>query len=206
MEGASASHNDSPLEAMSQLGFFDSPRRVLVNDASGQIVYERRMLAAEEAACAFEELRDTIAWRTERRMMYEREVDVPRLVSSMSLEDEAVPPMLADMRARVEARAGTRFNSAGFNLYRDGRDSVAPHNDTLRELAAGAPIALVSLGATRRMTIRSKASPRRAFDIDVEAGSLLIMSYQTQLTYDHAIPKTSDRVGPRISVAFRVRV
>jgi alkylated DNA repair dioxygenase AlkB len=91
------------------------------------------------------------------------------------------------------------------NLYRDGHDSVAPHNDHLSELIPGEPIALVSLGATRRMTIRSKAKPRRIFDLDLEPGSLLVMSYQTQRTYDHGIPKTKDAVGPRISLAFRVR-
>ena len=27
------------------------------------------------------------------------------------------------------------FNSVGLNLYRDGRDSVAPHNDHLYEMS-----------------------------------------------------------------------
>ena len=91
------------------------------------------------------------------------------------------------------------------NFYRDGRDSVAPHNDHLYEIVAGHPIALISLGATRLMTIRSKTLPRRVFDLDLEAGSLLLMSYETQLHYDHGIPKTRAAVGPRISVALRVR-
>jgi alkylated DNA repair dioxygenase AlkB len=55
------------------------------------------------------------------------------------------------------------------------------------------------------MTIRSKAKPRRTFDLDLEGGSLLLMSYETQLHYDHGIPKTRAAVGPRISVALRVR-
>ncbi|MEO7201348.1 MAG: alpha-ketoglutarate-dependent dioxygenase AlkB [Candidatus Tumulicola sp.] len=55
------------------------------------------------------------------------------------------------------------------------------------------------------MTIRSKARPRRSFDIDLEPGSLLLMSYETQLHYDHGIPKTAASIGGRISLAFRVR-
>ncbi len=106
--------------------------------------------------------------------------------------------------ARLRA-TGAPFNSVGLNLYRDGRDSVAPHNDHLYEIAAGYPIALVSLGATRLMTIRSKSKPRRIFDLDLEAGSLLLMSYETQRHYDHGIPKTRATTGPRISVALRVR-
>jgi alkylated DNA repair dioxygenase AlkB len=55
------------------------------------------------------------------------------------------------------------------------------------------------------MTIRSKVKPRRIFDLDLEEGSLLLMSYETQKHYDHGIPKTRAAVGPRISVALRVR-
>ena len=53
--------------------------------------------------------------------------------------------------------------------------------------------------------ICAKASPRRAFPVDLAAGSLLVMSYETQLHYTHGVPKTSEPVGPRISLAFRVR-
>src|SRR5262249_8644992 len=97
------------------------------------------------------------------------------------------------------------FNSVGLNFYRDGRDSVAPHNDHLDEIVRGFPITLLSLGSTRRMTIRAKASPRRVLHVDLVAGSLLTMSYQTQLHYTHGIPKTKEPVGGRISLAFRVR-
>jgi alkylated DNA repair dioxygenase AlkB len=83
---------------------------------------------------------------------------------------------------------GVPFNSVGLNLYRDGRDSVAPHNDHLSEIRKGFPIALISLGATRRMTIRGKAPPRRVIHVDLEAGSLLVMGYGTQLHYTHGVP------------------
>ena len=59
------------------------------------------------------------------------------------------------------------------------------------------------------MTIRSKTTRgkgrRRIFDLDLEGGSLLLMSYETQLHYDHGVPKTRAAVGPRISIALRVR-
>jgi hypothetical protein len=42
--------------------------------------------------------------------------------------------------------------------------------------------------------------------VDLAAGSLLSMDYDTQLHYDHGIPKLSTPCGPRISLAFRVRV
>jgi alkylated DNA repair dioxygenase AlkB len=137
--------------------------------------------------------------------MYDRNVDVPRLVARYRLDDPDVPAPLADAAARTSQATGTRFNSVGLNFYRDGRDSVAPHNDHLYEIVAEHPIALISLGATRLMTIRSKKAPRRILDLDLENGSLLVMSYETQLHYDHGVPKTKTPADARISIALRVR-
>jgi len=145
--------------------------------------------------------------------MYDRDVDVPRLVARYRLDDASLPAAIASAASRATALTGAPFNSAGLNLYRDGRDSVAPHNDRLYEIVVGYPIALISLGATRLMTVRSKAPfvdaqgklRRRVFDLDLEDGSLLLMSYETQRRYDHGIPKTSAAVGARISLALRVR-
>lgn len=107
--------------------------------------------------------------------------------------------------ADVYATSSSRYPSVWLNLYRDGRDSVAPHNDHLYDIRAGFPIALLSLGAARRMTIRAKEPPRRVIHVDLEPGSLLVMDYTTQLHYTHAVPKTDAAVGERISLAFRVK-
>jgi len=139
--------------------------------------------------------------------MYDREVDVPRLLGSFRLDPapDATPTAVLDAAERVVARLGTPFNSVGLNLYRDGRDSVAPHNDHLYDIREGFPIALLSLGATRRMTIRAKAPPRRSLHVDLQAGSLLVMDYATQIHYTHGVPKTNAAIGERISLAFRVK-
>ena len=142
--------------------------------------------------------------------MYDRDVDVPRLTAHFHLategpEDGRAPAAILQAAHHVIANTAVPFNSVGLNLYRDGRDSVAPHNDHLDVIAEAFPIALLSLGATRRMTIRAKASPRRALHVDLEGGSLLMMSYATQLHYTHGIPKTAEAVGERISLAFRVK-
>jgi alkylated DNA repair dioxygenase AlkB len=116
-----------------------------------------------------------------------------------------VPDSIRDAARRVIERLDVPFNSVGLNLYRDGRDSVAPHNDHLDEIRQGFPIGLLSLGATRRMTIRAKESPKRTMHVDLEPGSLLVMDYATQLHYTHAVPKTTEPIGERISLAFRVK-
>jgi len=191
---------------LQQLGLFGDGRRTLVDDATGKIVYVPAWVDAATAGRWFDALHDAVPWRSERRQMYDREVDVPRLVASYRLDaDEAIPAVVAEIAALGTTAAGAPFNAVGLNLYRNGDDSVAPHNDHLDEIVEGRPIALVSLGATRRMTLRSKARPRRILDLDLETGSLLLMSWETQVHYDHGIPKVRDAVGPRISLALRVK-
>ena len=181
------------------------PGGVLADDERGRIAYTPRFVDARTAAAWFDELRPAVEWKAERRRMYDREVDVPRLTAHFRLEGGDPPPAIQEAARRVVAATGVPFNAVGLNLYRDGRDSVAPHNDHLYEIVEGHPIALLSLGATRRMTIRAKAPPRRVLHVDLEAGSLLMMSYATQLHYTHGVPKTRAAVGERISLAFRVK-
>ena len=192
---------------MSQLSLFEPGDTVVTDDERGRITYKPRFVDAPTAEAWFMELRTAVQWRGETRLMYEKEVDVPRLMGSYRLDPPpaGAPACILDAAARVSSHLGVPFNSVGLNLYRDGRDSVAPHNDRLKEICEGAPIALLSLGATRRMTVRAKAAPPRVMHIDLEAGSLFVMDYATQLHYTHAVPKTTAPVGERISLAFRLK-
>jgi alkylated DNA repair dioxygenase AlkB len=203
---------------MSQLSLFESSETVFVDDGSGRIAYMPRFVPADIAHAWFAELRHAVSWKAERRRMYDRDVDVPRLTAHFLLapEDRGLPPAILAAARHVIEKTGVAFNSVGLNLYRSGRDSVAPHNDHLYAIVEGFPIALLSLGATRRMTIRAKPlapqdapsrsdGARRTFHVPLETGSLLMMSYETQLHYTHGVPKTAETVGERISLAFRVK-
>jgi alkylated DNA repair dioxygenase AlkB len=199
---------------MTQFGLFDAPL-ALVDGERGRVTYYERFVPSDEAEAAFAALRDGVDWHANRRMMYEREVDVPRLTAHFSLaelvsgEAEGIDAdgasAIAGLARRLSEALGAPFNSVGLNFYRDGNDSVAPHNDRLGELVKGEPIALVSLGSTRRMLIRSKTPGEPALPIDLEAGSLLVMSWSSQSHYTHGVAKTKAPGGGRISVAFRVR-
>jgi alkylated DNA repair dioxygenase AlkB len=183
--------------------FGAGPQRLL-DDATGLIEYRPSVVPEALAAAWFESLFALVPWRHQRRVMYERELDVPRLTASYRLDEPQMPTPLADAAMLVRREFGCDFNSVGLNLYRDQNDSVAPHNDRLGDLVPGHPIVLLSLGATRRMRIQGKAS-RAKLELDLEPGSLLLMDYETQKHYDHGIPKQRAAVGPRISLAFRMR-
>jgi len=198
---------------MTQLGLFDAELSMIDNER-GSVTYRPDFVPTERADAYFATLRAGVDWHAQRRVMYEREVDVPRLTAHFRLDrvvshtegitDDAFE-ILRDVAARVTEAIAAPFNSVGLNFYRDGNDSVAPHNDRLQDLVAGEPIALLSLGAPRRMLIRSKRPGEQAVPIDLAAGSLLVMNYVSQRHYTHGVAKTRVPVGPRISVALRVR-
>lgn len=193
---------------MGQLAFgfdFLGEPSVLVDDASGRIVYAPGIVPRALADAWFAALHETIEWRSEKRPMYDRVVDVPRLTAYYR-GVEGWPEPLAQARSYAESFSGVSFNSVGLNLYRDGRDSVAMHNDHTEELAPRSAVALISLGATRKMHVQSKGRPRRTFDVALEPGSIFLMAGAAQHHWEHGIPKTREAVGPRISLAFRQRL
>ncbi|MBX9403172.1 alpha-ketoglutarate-dependent dioxygenase AlkB [Lysobacter sp. BMK333-48F3] len=190
---------------MHQASLFAPTPQQFIADAEGGVRYLPGVFGADEAAQLFDSLLAQADWNAQTRMMYERLVDVPRRIASYRLDRDRLPPLLAQTAQRVGERLETAFNSVGLNLYRDGADSVALHNDKLDELIAGQPIAVLSLGATRRMLLRAKRPPHRQWQVELEPGSLLVMSHASQRHYDHGIPKAPGVSEARISLAFRVR-
>lgn len=178
-----------------------------IDDAEGGVRYLPGVFDRDWCERLFEVLWHQAEWNSQQRMMYERLVEVPRRMASYRLDRERgrLPPMLEETAQRIGERLAAPFNSVGLNLYRDGRDSVAPHNDKLHDLAPRQPIAVLSLGATRRMTICAKRAPHTQWHMELEAGSLVVMSHASQHHYDHGIPKSPGVVDPRISIALRVR-
>jgi len=152
-------------------------------------------------------LRDVVPWRAERREMYERTVDVPRLVCSYGANDELPEPTLVAVRDALNARyadeLGEPFVTAGLCYYRDGRDSVAWHGDRIgRGRSENTMVAIVSLGAERKLSLRPRLGGE-SIGFPVGHGDLLVMGGTCQRTWDHAVLKTAKPVGPRISVQFR---
>ncbi len=158
----------------------------------------------------FDALVHTIPWRAERRQMYDRVLDVPRLVSFHDLTSDPSPhPAIARLRVRLNdiyaRELGEPFTSAGMCLYRDGNDSVAWHGDTVgRSSTEDTMVAILSLGATRVLALRPR-SGGRSLRLPQSHGDLLVMGGSCQRTWEHAVPKTAKPTGPRISIQFRPR-
>ena len=171
------------------------------------------------AGLLFDQLISSVDWRAEQRRMYERTVDVPRLLSFYD-EGNPLPHQVLERANRTLNRhyakeLGEPFTTAGLCLYRDGRDSVAWHGDTIgRGRTADTMVAIVSLGAARALLLRPRAggpsqrpgASRRygsSLRYDLGHGDLLVMGGSCQRTWEHAVAKTARAVGQRISVQFR---
>lgn len=151
----------------------------------------------------FDEILGSRNWEQRSRKMYDKRMQEPRLTAPWNLEsgEPLQPPVLEEIRVVLSARYLREFDSVGFNLYRDGRDSVAWHGDRIRKEIDDPIVALVSVGEPRKFLLRPKGGGgSRAFVL--ERGDLLVTGGKTQRAWEHSVPKVA-KAGPRISLAYR---
>jgi alkylated DNA repair dioxygenase AlkB len=157
----------------------------------------------------FPDLVAAVPWRAERREMYDRVVDVPRLVHTYGIGEQLPFGALTEARDVLSRHylpeLGEPFVTAGCCYYRDGRDSVAWHGDNQgRGRAQDTMVAIVSFGSPRKLLLRPRGGAT-AHTFPLGHGDLVVMGGSCQRTWEHAVPKTARTVGPRISVQFRPR-
>jgi len=148
-----------------------------------------------------------VPWRAERRQMYDRLVDVPRLVYTYMIGEPLPHPGLVRARDALSEHylpeLGEPFRTAGCCYYRDGRDSVAWHGDTIgRGKTTDTMVAIVSVGDPRRLHLRPRLGGADPVVVEMGHGDLVVMGGSCQRTWEHAVPKVA-HAGPRISVQFR---
>jgi alkylated DNA repair dioxygenase AlkB len=185
----------------------DPIRRTTLGDGAWVDVLPGWLTGADEV---FQRLVDDVPWRAERRQMYERVVDVPRLLCFYREAVDLPHPVLTEARDVLSAWYADElrepFVTAGLCYYRDGRDSVAWHGDTIgRGSTEDTMVAILSVGAPRSLMLRPRAGAKATVRYALGHGDLIVMGGSCQRTWEHAVPKTSKPVGPRISVQFRPR-
>ncbi|MFD0684353.1 alpha-ketoglutarate-dependent dioxygenase AlkB [Actinomadura fibrosa] len=159
----------------------------------------------------FERLLTAVPWRAESRRMYDRVVDVPRLLAFYREGDALPDPVLDEARAALNehyaGELGEPFVTAGLCLYRDGRDSVAWHGDRIgRGATEDTMVAILSVGSPRSLLLRPNGGGSgETIRHELGHGDLIVMGGSCQRTWEHAIPKSTRAAGPRVSVQFRPR-
>lgn len=153
----------------------------------------------------FHRLLEVLPLRQRRGVrMYDQLLDEPRLTAWWRADDGAVEPLevLATIRSLLRARYAAPFDSIGFNLYRDGSDSVAWHGDRHRHHVTDPVVAVLSVGDRRPFRLRPRGGgPSRSWPLG--GGDLLVMGGACQHDYEHGVPKLRRAVGPRLSITYR---
>lgn len=182
-----------------------------------EVLLFERFFDAAESNRLFEALETGVRWQQDSINIHGKRIPLPRLTawygdpgkgysySGITMHPQEWNAALSQIKERIEADAGTRFNSALLNFYRDGRDSVQWHSDDEPELGRNPVIGSVSFGASRMFQMRHKRRKELArVDIPLDDGSFLLMKGATQHHWRHQVPKTANPVGPRINITFRV--
>ena len=186
------------------LGPLKAVRRTMLSRGAWLDVLPGWLLGADTL---FALLAVDVPWRGERRQMYDREVAVPRLLAWYGADATLPHPVLDAAKAALTEHyapeLGEPFRTAGLCYYRNGRDSVAWHGDrTGRGDTEDTMVAIVSIGGARPLLLRPRGGGTTIRHA-VGHGDLIVMGGSCQRTWEHAVPKTSKPVGPRISIQFR---
>lgn len=151
----------------------------------------------------FERVLHAGGWAQHTMPMYGEVVAQPRLRAHWGTRD--LPTSLGVLHEAVELlsrRYGASLERVTANLYRDGGDAVAWHGDTDLRDRDRAVVAVLTLGTARAFHLRPRGGGA-AVRLRPRPGDLVVMGGTCQRTWQHAVPRTRRRVGPRICVMFR---
>lgn len=166
-------------------------------------------------------LTDALPWQQPEVFVHGRRHPTPRLTCWVAdpgctyrysgLRQVITPwiPELSELRERLQRLLGVRFNSLLLNRYRSGADRMGWHADAEPELDPAAPIASLSLGATRALRFRPRpgdglAREQPSFAVDLADGDLLLMDPPTQHHWQHGLPPRLRLQGERLNLTFRL--
>ncbi len=183
----------------------------------GAADYYGKVMPVAEAGYYLDRLLSNIGWRHDEAVIFGRHLITKRKVAWYGDDNYAYTysgrtrqaliwtPELRELRTRVEALTGKKFNSCLLNLYHTGDEGMAWHSDDERTLEKDGAIASLSLGAERKFCFRHNKS-RQVISVQLEPGSLLVMRGATQDHWQHALPKTKKVDSPRINLTFRTMI
>jgi len=197
---------------MSTPSLCSDKRELLPFDGSALLI--PHFISSVESAKLFTQLNEETLWEMPEMVMFGKkypqagfstwftDTNVSYVYSGITRTPHAMTPLLQDVMRQCALASGAEYNSVLVNLYRDGNDSVSWHSDNEDINGSEPTIASVSLGATRRFDLRHKESGETV-RVDLEDGSLLVMSGLSQHCWVHQIAKTKSKVGPRINLTYR---
>jgi alkylated DNA repair dioxygenase AlkB len=147
-----------------------------------------------------------IAWDSTMNARQTASFGVPYNYSQMSYPASPIPTPLQKLMDDLEEKLPFHPNNCLANFYPDGGAKMGFHFDSLENLVEGTGVAIVSLGASRPLTFRSRKDKSVEDAVEMASGSLLYMPPEVQNEWLHGLLKSEEEVGARISLTFRQMV
>ncbi len=146
-------------------------------------------------------------------IMHGRSVLTPRWQAAFGRDYEytgtvnTAAPISADIQpflSWAQSAIASALNGVLVNWYDGARGHyIGAHRDSTKNLDAQAPIVIMSAGEARVFRLRRWRGDGRKWDVLVEAGSVLVLPYQTNLVFTHEVPSSKRLTDRRISMTFR---
>lgn len=175
--------------------------------------YVPDFISTEESQALVAKWTAELDWVRSEITLFGRKVPIPRLntwygdrdyaYSGTRFEAKPLTPELRQIRQKVEDYSGLEFNSVLINWYRDGQDSMGWHSDNEASLGKSPQIASVSLGECRKFSLREIKDRNNKHTVMLNDGSLLLMLGETQILWQHSLPRTRLPMTNRINLTFR---
>ena len=150
----------------------------------------------------FKELLRSVEWDETMKARKTASFGVSYDYSGISYPKSEMHPLLKPVCKSIEKELGFYPNNSLLNYYENGDSSMGYHSDSSEELKEGTGVAIVSLGAERNISYRSKKNKEIKYKYLLKNGALLFMSNEIQVNWMHAIKKEKG-VGERVSLTFR---
>jgi len=190
----------------------DTPINIINYD--GVVEYHGLLIPFDEANDYFDVLLSSIQWKhdqvnvlgevivTKRKVAWYANESFNYTYSNMTKVALPWTPELLALKKRVEEATGHQFNSCLLNLYNNGEEGMAWHNDSETALQKNGAIASLSFGAERKFSFKHRVN-QQTKSIILQHGSLLVMKGATQTHWLHRLPPTKKVTTARINLTFR---
>lgn len=180
----------------------------------GNVHYWPNFIEPNQAELFYQQCAQQLAWSQEYIAMFGKKIAIPRLQAWYGDNDAHytysglpliplpwVEPLLI-IKASCEEQLEYRFNSVLANFYRNHQDSMGWHSDNEKQLGKQPVIASISLGQTRKFSLKHKISGE-ILHLNLQSGSLLVMRGDLQSHWQHSLPKSAKPLNGRINLTFR---
>ena len=147
-------------------------------------------------------LKNIVVWDERLKARKTASYGVAYNYSGMTYPPTEMLPELVPVCQQIHQVVGFTPNNCLLNYYPDGQSSMGYHSDTSEELKEGTGVCIISLGASRFISYRSKKDRAIEHKYLLNSGDFLYMDDRVQENWLHAIPK-QDEAGERISLTLR---